>query len=368
MGTPQARLAPRGQRARGALLALAFGSSACSLLFDDTGLDDGDAGRQKGGGATGGTSGKGSGASGGAGGAGGTGNTGGRGGSPGTGGGSGTGGGPGTGGSPGTGGGMSGGSGSGGDPNASPYADAVIADGASIYFRLNEPVGAFGARSIAEPVDAVPVGSPSFDAPGVMVEPGNTGVKVVETDVFTGDVPVFKPGVNNAFAIDVWLTFSKEPLPDERRCVAGFVADSGTFLSLVANGVRLSLELSSATGQSQTVSFLTPFKADEPRYVGVTFDGELAALCEGRSDGASSCSGVLPFVVDDAGPYYPVFGNDVPRACGFGGVLDEIAYYPFALPTAVMKNHRSIGFNAGVGKRLPPKPRGGRPHPPGPSV
>lgn len=332
------------------MLALALGPSACSLLFDDTGLDDGDAGGQKGaggGGATGGTSGKGSGASGGTGG---TGNTGGTSGNPGT------GGGPGTGGDPGTGGGMSGGSGAGGDPGSSPYADAVLADGASIYFRLNEPAGAFSARSIAEPLDAVPVGSPSFGAPGVMVEPGNTGVKVVETDFFTGDIPVFKPGVSNAFGIDVWLTLGKEPLPDERRCVAGFIADSGTFLSLVASGIQISLELNSATGQSQTVSFSTPFKPDEPRYVGVTFDGQFAALCEGRSDGASSCSGGLPFVLDDEGPYYPVFGNDVSRACGFGGVLDEIAYYPFALPIEAMKIHQSIGFNAGVGQRLPPKP------------
>jgi hypothetical protein len=354
MGTLQARLrAPRGQRARGALLALAFGSSACSLLFDDTGLDDGDAGRQKGaggGGATGGTSGKGSGASGGAGGAGGTGNTGGRGGNPGT------GGDPGTGGSPGTGGGMSGGSGSGGDPNASPYADVVIADGASIYFRLNEPVGSPGARSIAEPVDAAAVGSPTFEAPGVMAEPGNTGVKIVETDGFTVATPAFKPGEVNSFAIDAWLTLSKEPSPDDRRCVAGLVNDLGTTLYLVASGTQLSFELDSITGQTQAAAFPTPFKAGESRYVGVTFDGAFAALCEGRSDGAGSCSGAQPFVLDDAGPYYPVFGNDVFGSCSLGGVLDEVAYYPFALPTQIMNNHQSIGFTVGVGKLLPQKP------------
>jgi hypothetical protein len=321
-----------GGRARGAVFAAALAAHACTLSFDDTGLSDGD----EGGGGGGGRAGAGQGGASGGGGSSGRGG----GGAGGAGGVSPTGGGGGSGGT-----GPTGGTGPGGGLNA--YEESVLADGPTHYFRLDEPEGSDEARNFVGPATVFAEGAPSFGAEGIVLVPLNSGVRFRAGDILSADVADFKPGERSAFTIEAWVRFDAPPGEGEVRCVAGLESELGDTLSFVATDVELAVELVDSNGQPNRVSMPIAFEPGESRHLSVSFDGDAFQLCEGRPDGASTCSGSQPALLPEVGPLYPVLGNDFEGFCGLGGVLDEVAFYPQALSSERLRAHRQIGFGSG---------------------
>lgn len=328
-----------------ALVAL-LSTDACTLLFDDTGLnEDGKAGAggsgsngQAGVGATGGGAGRG-----------------GSGGRSGSGGGGGSGGG--SGGSGGLGG--SGGSGGGVFPN-DPYSDVILSDAPLAYYRFQGDEGDVGRNWVPGSPDAFVVGSLETNAPSpfAFIEDssiGFVGEGLLRVEGLT--LPLDRP-----FTIELWRMLLGPPDPIlGGGCMLGTDASpAGTFLlgTKATTGpggnefIDTFFQLDGAPGTSGLVSVGVFPQVGRFAYVAATFSGFSLSLCFGEDNGLLCTESPVD------GPPPP--GSGFPLSllvggagvCPMFGLIDELAIYDRGLDQGVLQKH----YDLGVALMGPPPP------------
>lgn len=212
--------------------------------------------------------------------------------------------------------------------SSSPYANDVLADGPSAYFRFGEAAGA------VEAADSVPGGLPAtvmsrqnFGTPGALAADADTAVRI---STFTQNGHVKRPATAGL------------PVGDEARTVEGWLKTphgGNAVHTLAAWGdvavrARAHSVVLDVAGQPQlSFSTLREIADDRWHHIAVTYDsGTVTAYLDGVSLGSSATAGPLAT---------PAVAELTMAAVGWQTTtsFDEIAVYPSALPEARIAAH-----------------------------
>lgn len=226
-----------------------------------------------------------------------------------------------------------GGSGGGGTTS---YADEVLSDNPTAYWRLGESSGTTAADEQGS-WDGTYVNSPTLGEPGALA--GDSDTSVLFTRVDQDRVDCGKPHVNHAqVSVECWLKTSTTGLH-----MMFMTADSSGDRNwhLYVSGGGETVTFVKIGGGVVTLSGATQVIDGAWHHVVATYDGSTMRIyVDGSEDASTSASGdiagssVAPLRISSNGR-----GNDD----YFDGHIDEAALYDFALTATRVSDHYSAG-------------------------
>lgn len=219
----------------------------------------------------------------------------------------------------------------------SPYAQAVLADGAMAYYRLGEPSGntIFDSTPNARNGTTTNIGH------------GATGLIVGDSDAassFNGTNQSAQ--VASASWMDVGTAFTIEALI--KTSAVGFREIAARFASTTSRCWEFRIDSTAGAlnfirvingGAATSVVGVTSVRDGNPKHVVATYDGSNVRLyAQGALDKTGACTGSLNAVTTS-----PKMGIGERNSDQFfSGVIDEVALYPTVLTGAQIANHFAL--------------------------
>lgn len=210
------------------------------------------------------------------------------------------------------------------------YPEAVVADGANHYYRLNDPSGTVADDSIGV-IDGAYVGAPTLSIPGLLFNSTDTAVRFA-----AGGSQYAEFGVTLAAAGTVEFAFrwsNGVALMRDLTSTGGWIIgfdNSATFAVRIA-GTTVNTTLPTAQVRDGSVHHLVVTK--DAAQVRIYVDGQLVGSSNG-APAATSSTGAFRLARNGTASQY----SDVEA--------DEVAFYPTALSAAQVYVHWQI-FNQG---------------------
>lgn len=219
----------------------------------------------------------------------------------------------------------------------SEYARAVLEDGPTAYWRLNEPAGAETARdATGNGWDLAIEGSVMAERPGALVDDADAAMFV---DVFPsrlidpdGRFPDVANG-RNPYSFEAWVWWTGFPGAGNAQQIVAYAA-ADVAPRLFCQGEMVKVERTYDFGSYENVEVYAGVLAERFVHVVGTYDGGRHRLyLDGVEVGTREAALSLPpadsrFVVGQ----------------GFDGYLDEVAVYDYALTPAQVARHHAIGI------------------------
>lgn len=225
------------------------------------------------------------------------------------------------------------------------YAQTVLADAPSAYWRLAEASGSVANDETAFNRDGVYAGgnaAPTLGTPGLITSDPNTAARwdgdtsysVVEVD---GAASLFSG--RNAWSVEAWVNHT----PDGAFRYLFSAADASSVNIMKVQSSNSALYLSRDAGSGDQFAVAAPLSAGVHHVVG-TYDGANLRL---YVDGVLA-SGAIPSAAAVPSGTKAAIGNHAPTwGVPFNGTLDEVAVYNTALSAAQVSAHFAAGNSTG---------------------
>lgn len=207
------------------------------------------------------------------------------------------------------------------------YSASVLADAPAGYWRLDESSGTTAADASGNAVTGTYTGTPQLQRPGALLADGNKATRFdgVDDYIALGSPASLKP---NTFSVEAWFRTSRGGDIYRYR-------SHGILLWVSASGV--SGGFYNSVGTRQVATAPGTFTDDAWHHTIVTFDGaQVRVFVDGKLLGMQASTEI---------PYYHPSGLAAIGRAGdlsqeyFDGHLDEVAFYPGALPANRIAAH-----------------------------
>lgn len=260
--------------------------------------------------------------------------------------------------------GQGGASGGGGSPPVT-YADAVLADGPALYYRMNQATDEPNLGSIGTSADgthamphAISVGVVATAEGGAATydDPATDVNMVGEIDSGRLDVPSITPffGAAQPFSLEVWLRLPAAFGVETANLASIDVAGGGLRLRTEANAmdaIRFGFrDMASTYADYESACYFDDWSGVTARHVVATYDPTEAHRLALYMDGVRCDTLPAPFGSQTTGMYaMPALDGSVAFGTGWSGDIDEVALYPTVLSQAAICAH----YEAGSGMACP---------------
>lgn len=245
------------------------------------------------------------------------------------------------------------------------YKDVILLDNPVAYFRLGDSAGAANA------IDATghgwsgtfdDVGEIEFGKPGLLVGDPDTAIQLApatpETVMCGITTPLTGFGAGGLMSVEAWIQVVGLPSGGFTAAIAGNGKDTDVtaWALYVDSSGRLCFQYyTSGGGFNGIAGGSAPTLPGDPAiHVVATYDGGIAKLyVQGQLKASAIPANIGPIVANGdpflIGHRFRDSGGST-AADSFLGVLDEVAFYPYALTPTQVYDH----YLAGLGETVPP--------------
>lgn len=223
------------------------------------------------------------------------------------------------------------------------YANAVLADSPSSFWRLGESSGPLAVDSSGYN-DATYTGSFTYGVPGAITTDPNTAVQF---DNSTAPAP-YSSTLNPATAFTLECYVKPTVNGQSSRAIVGSqnrnIGRSGYALYQGFNGNFWECHIGNGTTVTMFLQGTTPIEAGKWYHLAVVYDPNDAAA-NGRLyvNGVQESSGIGGFLPNNAQPF-TIGGRQ--GLGNYTGIIDELAFYNYALTANQISNHWSYSWIA----------------------